>query len=289
MQTFAIHVQTERAVDAFLRKPTHALLLLGASGIGKGSLASHIATQLLKLPDADALEHYPHFKRITSDKDTVSIENIRSLQQFVRLRTTGKAAIRRIIVVEHADTMTAEAQNAFLKLLEEPPADTVIMLTAPHIHDLLPTIRSRVQTLTITPPSKADLQKYFAAEYSAAQITQAYFLSGGLPGLMTALLRDDASHPLMQSVTQAKLVLQQSLFERLLTVESVAKDRTNAILFCEALGRIAEAGIGQASAKADEKRLRQWHKIRKETYDALESFSVHANTKLVLTNLLLQL
>lgn len=288
--SFVLHAQTKSAVEGYLQSPSHAVLIVGAHGIGKGSVATHLATQLLKLKDATALEGYPHFKRIApTEKESVSIETIRSLQQFVRLRTTGRAAIRRVIVIEHADTMTTEAQNAFLKLLEEPPEDTAVIMTAAHLHDLLPTIRSRVQTLAITPPAKADLSKYFSNDYSAAQITQAYFLSGGLPGLMTALLAGDESHPLLQSVTQAKQVLQQSLFERLVTIEAVSKDKTSAVLFCEALGRIAEAGIGQASTKNDDKRLRQWHKIRKETYEAQEAFNANANTKLVLTNLLLQL
>jgi len=287
---FVLHPQTKRAVEGYLQSPAHAVLIVGAHGIGKGSVATYLAAQLLKLSDATALEVYPHFKRIAPpDKESVSIEVIRKLQQFVRLRTTGHATIRRAIIVEHADTMTAEAQNAFLKLLEEPPKDTVIILTAAQVHDMLPTIRSRVQTLAVTPPAKTDLATFFAKDHSVAQITQAYFLSGGLPGLMTALLAGDESHPLLQSVTQAKQVLQQSLFERLITVEAVSKDKASAVLFCEALGRIAEAGIGQASAKHDDKRLRQWHKIRKETYEAQEAFTANANTKLVLTNLLLQL
>ena len=288
--TFVLHSQTRSAVENYLQNPAHAVLIVGSHGIGNGSVAAEIAMLLLKLPDTAALENYPHFKRIApQDKESVSIETIRNLQQFVRLRTTGRATIRRVIIIEHADTMTTEAQNAFLKLLEEPPEDTVVIMTAAHLHDLLPTIRSRVQVLAVTPPPKAALSQHFSKSYSSAQIIQAYFLSGGLPGLMTALLSGDESHPLLQSVTQAKQVLQQSLFERLLTIEAVSKDKTSAVLFCEALGRIAEAGIGQASAKNDDKRLRQWHKIRKETYEAQEAFNANANTKLVLTNLLLQL
>jgi hypothetical protein len=206
----------------------------------------------------------------------------------VRLKTTGRAAIRRAIIIEHAGTMTTEAQNAFLKLLEEPPADTVIIMTAGNVHDLLPTIRSRVQHVTINVPAADGVTAHFK-QFPPSNVTQAYFLSGGLPGLMTALLEGDQQHPLFESVAQAKKLLQSTTFDRLLLVESAAKDRNHAQSLCEALARIAQAGIKQAASKTDEKRLKQWHKILRETHNAQEALSVNANTKLVLSNLLLQL
>lgn len=290
MDGYILHPHTADAVHAFAQAPAHAVLLLGANGIGKGTLAQVIAARVLQLSDAEKLATYPHVKQLAATgKESISIEQIRELQQFVRLRTTGSATIRRVIIVEHAEAMTTEAQNAFLKLLEEPPADTIIIMTASHIHNLLPTIRSRVQTITITPPVKDKVTAFFAKQYTATQVTQAYFLSGGLPGLMHALLEGDTSHPLVQHVGQAKQTLQQSPFERLVAIDGLTKDKANAQLFCEALARIAEAGIAQASAKTDDKRLRQWHRILRETHEAQEAFAANANTKLVLTNLMLQL
>lgn len=282
-----VHPHTAGLLDAFTKQPAHATLLLGAAGIGKGTLVIRATSHFLATTP-DKLANTPGFRHIMPDeKRTISIEAIRNLQQFVRLKTTGKAAVRRVILIENADRMTTEAQNAFLKLLEEPPADTVIILTASTIQGMLPTIRSRVQTLTITAPQKEALVAHFNGK-PTAHVTQAYFLSGGLPGLMSALLDGDVSHPLVESVTEAKRLLQLPLFERLARIEALAKQKEMAITLCEALARIAQAGLEQAADKDDQKRLKQWHKIVSETYKARASFEQNANTKLILTNLLLQ-
>ncbi len=282
-----LHPHTQKLLSSYTKQPAHAMLLLGGEGIGKHTLA-FACTALFLGVAPEKLLNSPSFKHITPDeKRTISIESIRGLQQFVRLRTTGKAAIRRVIFVENADRMTTEAQNAFLKLLEEPPADTVLIMSAAHIQGLLPTIRSRVQTLAVTAPEKSALVAHFAGK-PASTVTQAYFLSGGLPGLMTALLEGDTSHPLVVSVVEAKQLLQQPLFERLTHIEALAKQKDMAISLVEALSRIAQAGLQQAAEKDDQKRLKQWHRIISETYKAKQSFEGNANTKLVLTNLLLQ-
>ncbi|MGF7229349.1 MAG: AAA family ATPase [Candidatus Saccharibacteria bacterium] len=283
-----LHPHSQDLLKAYIVQPSHAILLLGAEGIGKGTIGLGMSGRLLSVT-TDRLATSPTFRHIIPDeKRTISIESIRKLQQFVRLKTTGTATIRRVILIENADRMTTEAQNAFLKLLEEPPTDTALIMTAAHIHGLLPTIRSRVQTLSIITPPKAQLLEHFKAQPSS-RVTQAFFLSGGLPGLMTALLDGDTSHPLVESVVIAKQILQQQLFERLAHIEPLAKQKEQAISLCDALGRIAQAGLQQAADKQDTKRLKQWHRIIKETYQAKNSFEANANTKLVLTNLMLQL
>jgi replication-associated recombination protein RarA len=282
-----IHPHTAELLDAFTGQPAHATLLLGAAGMGKGTLALRATSHFLATTP-DRLVNAPGLRHITPDeKRTISIEAVRNLQQFVRLKTTGTSTVRRVILVENADRMTTEAQNAFLKLLEEPPADTVIILTASTIQGMLPTIRSRVQTLTITTPQKEALVAHFK-DKPATNVTQAYFLSGGLPGLMSALLDGDVSHPLVESVAEAKQLLQLPLFDRLARIEALAKQKETAMTLCEALARIAQAGLEQAADKGDQKRLKQWHKIVSETYKARLSFEQNANTKLTLTNLLLQ-
>lgn len=78
---------------------------------------------------------------LTSDSSH-GIESIREIIHFLTIQTTKKGELR-AVVVEDAHLMTPEAQNAFLKTLEEPPRDTIIILTAPRDDLLLPTITSR--------------------------------------------------------------------------------------------------------------------------------------------------
>jgi DNA polymerase III subunit delta' len=75
----------------------------------------------------------------------IGIDAIRALRQESRLMLFGGGM--RVILISRADAMTVPAANSLLKLLEEPPEDTVILLTSPASGLLLPTIVSRCQTL----------------------------------------------------------------------------------------------------------------------------------------------
>lgn len=280
--------QTAATLNRYVATPSHALLIVGADGIGKGSAAQHIASRILSIDPARMLDS-PACRLLQPDeKHTISIEAIRNLQRFVRLKTTGQGTIRRAIIIEHAGSMTIEAQNAFLKILEEPPADTIIIVTAEAAHDVLPTIRSRVQQLHILSPSKELLVRHFAG-YPEAAVMQAYFLSGGLPGLMSALLDKQTDHPLLTSVTAAKKALQQDTFERLAHIDQLTKQKPDALRFCQALERIAQAGLDHAAAKDDGTALRQWLRILRAAHQSKDMLSTNVNTKLTLTHLMLQL
>jgi DNA polymerase-3 subunit delta' len=206
----------------------------------------------------------------------------------LQLKTIGRDGIRRVVIVEHAEGLTTEAQNAFLKALEEPPADTLILLTVNNLQGLLPTIRSRVQAITVHLPEASETQSFFGAQ-SSEPITQAYFLSGGMPGLLHALIEQDQEHPLLAAVTQAKALLQQSTFERLAAVETLSKQKESAFNVLQALLRIAQTGLSQATKKSDAARIKQWHHVIKEVQAALDALNLSANPKLVLSTMMLQL
>lgn len=269
---------------------SHALIIAGSTGMGKGALARQLIATQLGLEPA-ALATSPDFSCIQpDDKATISIEAIRSVRRFLKLKTPGKAKqIRRAILIEHAHCLTAEAQNAFLKLFEEPPADTIIVLTVDNLQSLLSTIRSRGQVLSMLPPTKEQLLAYFNDSYPTAAVSQAYFMSGGLPGLMHAILAEDHDHPLTKSVVLAKGLLQQDLFTRLAQVDLLGKQRPEALMLCEALLRIARIALDQAAIKQDVRRLTQWHRIIMAAYRARRQLAASGNTKLTLTQLMLHL
>ena len=199
----------------------------------------------------------------------------------------------RVIIIEHAHLLSGEAQNALLKLLEEPPVGTVLMLTATSGQALLPTIRSRAQAISLQPPARGALDEYFSRQgYAAAKTQQAYFMSGGLPGLMSALLADDDQHPLAKAVQQARELLQASTFERLSRVDALAKQRPECARLLFVIQQMARAALEQTASKDGGQMVRnlaRWQHILRVAYDAETAFFANAQPKLVLTNLMLNL
>lgn len=292
MPDILIHPTSQKQIQSFILHPSHAVLFLGPEGIGKRTLSDFLACQLLELPSSEALTTYPYITYITPEKDSISIEAVRDLQHFTKLKIPGsKTAAWRLIAIEHTELLTPEAQNAILKLLEEPPQDTIFLLSATTEQALLPTIQSRVQHISILQPAHQDVQAYFAnLGYNTAKIQQAYLLSGGLPGLMTSLLSENEEHPLTKSVEQARAILRATTFERLSMVDTLAKDKTDTLCLFFVLQQMARAALTQSTTKEQRsahQAIKQWQHILQETYQAENMLLTSAQPKLTLTNLFL--
>ena len=83
---------------------------------------------------------------VSADGQSIKDAQMTEVQEKIRVKPFGS---RHIVIVEDSDTMTVRAQNRFLKTLEEPPGDTVIILLSDNMENLLPTIRSRCVKLRI--------------------------------------------------------------------------------------------------------------------------------------------
>lgn len=142
----------------------HALLFTGIEGVGKRTTAKLFAMALncrnvqpLQSPSPEPYEispcgtcrscrHitdgiHPDMIQINPQKNTIRIAQIRTLLGMLAMKPYN--ATHRVVIIAQADCMNREAGNALLKILEEPPPDTILILTAQCREDLLPTIASR--------------------------------------------------------------------------------------------------------------------------------------------------
>jgi len=148
------------------------LLLAGPKGVGKRMLAFALAKTLgcpLNSPNfyllgpipsgirekEDKIAEYqkkyrPEFPIVdVEDRTNILIEQVRKLIDQ-QLGLMPRVESKRVVLILEADKMTEEAANCFLKTLEEPPLDTIFVLTSSRIDSLLPTIRSRCQTVHLS-------------------------------------------------------------------------------------------------------------------------------------------
>ncbi len=280
MNNLAIHPSTADALERLIAQPSHAVLLTGPKGIGKARLSTYLAERLLDL-DSGKLADYAYARHIQSiDGKAISIEPVRSLEHFLSLVVPGQNPLRRVVIIEDAHLLGLEAQNALLKTLEEPPADTVIIMTATSPQSLLPTIQSRVQAITVHKPTKTDLQTCLKSD----SFDVMYTVASGLPGLVHALITDQ-SHPVHTAVATARQLLGYSTYERLLQVDILAKDRELAQNTLAILQQMADISLRSATGAV----AKRWQAILTSSYQAAEALSVSGNAKLVLTSLLMKL
>jgi DNA polymerase III delta prime subunit len=284
-----LHARTKQNVDDFVQNPSHNLLLIGPEGSGKPTLAHNIIAQALELP-VEKLNAYPYFMQVTPVKGTISIEAVRNLQDFVKLKTTGTQTLRRAIVVEDAHTMTTEARNAFLKLLEEPPTDTLIILTAQGNDSLLPTILSRAPKIMLKTPSQKELTAYFTQNgYDETEITKSFFISRGQVGLIQTLLQKDSEDERLQYIDDAKQFLQAKTFERLVMADQFTKQKKDTKQLLWALQRVGDSALHQAAKKGSNKQVVYWKNVLDVVVKAQDSLNSNPQSKLLLTNLSLQI
>ena len=281
-----LHATTLTSVKDFLSQPSHALLIVGPVGSGKGTLATYVISEIIGV-SVDKLIDHPYVMHVHNQEKGVAIETIRKAQNFLQLKTPGTKAIRRALIVEQGETMSTEAQNAFLKILEEPPTDTVIIITTDSTEALLATIKSRTQQIKIRPVSFIQISNFYNELYDEALIKKTYFTSEGYMGLSQALLEQDASHPLVEQIVIAKSLLSSSLYERLIKVDEISKQK-NTPLLLQALERICHASLSQ-SLQSGSNSAKQWTKRLKVVVEAEGKLRFNPQSKLLLTDLMLNL
>ncbi len=183
-------------------RPPHAILLGGPASVGKTTLAMDLAAGLLCLAQSPADRpcracrgcrlvasgNHPDLHRLApgGPGDQVRIDPIRTLVADLALLPVEGGA--RVAVIERADRMNEDAQNALLKTLEEAPAGVVIVLCADDEDRLLPTIRSRCARLRLGTVGIREIEQWLTERGivdppSAARVAR---LAGGRPGLALA-------------------------------------------------------------------------------------------------------
>jgi len=181
---------------------SHFYLISGPFGSGRHTLARLLAAAILcKEQGRPCLKcnscrkvlagSHPDFITIDDpEKKTVSVELIRQLQADAYIRPNEGQ--HKVYLIPRAQDMSESAQNALLKIIEEPPSYAVFLLIADHAEKLLPTVRSRCAELRLEPVPRQEALPWLAArfpEQSQDTLLAACMRSGGYLGQAEALLR----------------------------------------------------------------------------------------------------
>lgn len=132
---------------------SHAYLILGGSALSRREKALEFYTNLKPKQDP---KKDPDTQILTG-ASSIKIEDVRDLGRTLSLTPYNQPP--KVVTIINADRFTLEAQNAFLKLLEEPPGETVFILTTRDSQNLLETIVSRCQLVNLLTETEITIDK----------------------------------------------------------------------------------------------------------------------------------
>ncbi len=276
MSQIFLNPSSAALVDTVMANLPHALLLTGAEGVGLYTIAHKLAASHFEgLIQPTDREGNPDM----SPKGIIRAKQIRALV----MQSSTKTAVRKVYIIDNADQMNHIAQNAFLKLLEEPASHTHFILTSHRPHHILPTIRSRVQTIHIDPihDDQTELLLTKQKVHDATKRQQMVFLANGRPAELMRLVTDDPYFSTMsQHIRNARVLLQGSSVEQVTLIESYQGDRAKTLQLLDAALRILRFSLKKSTDQIS------LHKINalSVAYDRIEG---NGNIRLQLVNFLL--
>ena len=247
----------------------HAYLLCGEHGCGKRTLARLIAQALLcsAQPEARPCGECPACKRFLSGNHpdvrvvtpagrSIGVDEVRELTEYLSRRPYEGGW--HVAIIERADAMTASAQNALLKTLENPPEDTAFFLLAETAGALLPTVRSRLRTVRVTPLTREACERALAGHGVAPE--RARRLAGfahGSVGRALELHADEGFEPLVEQVQRALSTLRGrgSVAQAAAPLYDARERQDDVLSILEAVGRdrmAAQNGVEGVALSAAE-------------------------------------
>lgn len=239
---FCGNTQTKKTLSGLFDRGRipHAVLIDGPDGCGKKTLARIIAAAAVCESDGEKpcgqcrqcknalLGIHPDIKLIEGDGDTGSIKIAAARQIRADAYVLPNDGPRKVFIIANAENMVEPAQNALLKVLEEPPKSVMFILTCDSRSNMLATVRSRMQCINVSEVSiqeAADTLIKICKDITPDEAARAAGISGGNIGKAKTILGEGFTVVSDFISSFVKAWCSQNLYNFLLFSGTLSKDK----------------------------------------------------------------
>jgi DNA polymerase III subunit delta' len=235
------HPTSELTLTLMMKNLPQSLLITGLVGVGLGTIANYIALEIgdvtfTVLPEKD--------EKVDLEKGVISVDSIRRLYMQTRSVQIGKL----VIVIDYAERMGHQAQNAFLKLLEEPGKGIYFILATHTPSKLLPTITSRVQAFGVRPITHQQSEGILdeLGIKAVQKRSQLLFMADGLPAELTRLAGDETYFESRAGIVRdARDLLQAPTYKKLVIAQGYKDNREGVLMLLTDASNILRRSISE--------------------------------------------
>lgn len=271
-------------LESYLKNPGIPLIIYGEKYLYIELILNYLAQKVLSLNNLE-FKTYPYLLKIKPIDNKIGIDQIKEINKFIELKVPSQKDFNRIILIFSSNKMTIEAQNAFLKNLEEPPMGTIYLSSSNDLNKMLTTIKSRCLKIRIVKPTEQEIIDYYKHQgYKIESIKKAINISNSLPKLLNKIL-ENKNDEIDEKVKIAKQIISSDSFNRLKLVDTLNKDKDSLKDILYIVKQMSKFGILSKSFQES----KQWLNILSRTIDAEYSLEKQVQIKTVLSDYFLNI
>lgn len=238
------HPRTQALIEHLSMNLPHGLVIDGPSGIGVRETASYLAKSIGSPAFIIEPKRSKEGKMVIDEQEgNIIIEDVRLLYEQTRTRQPGA----QVYIFDTGErSMTIGAQNAFLKLLEEPRPGLYFIIATHRPSQLLPTIMSRSQRLQMLPVTDEQTREVIESLTidDTVKKTRLAFVGQGLPALIHRLSADEKAYDKRVAImSDAKNMLSGTKYDKLVTAHRYKDTRAEAIMLLDDMNHQLRAVI----------------------------------------------
>lgn len=270
-----IEPTTKQALENYLARPTHSLMLVGASGVGLGTIAQ-------TLGHAIAGGSTIFLTPTTHNQQKTSIINADDIADLIKI-TRDRRDEPLVIIINDADKTAPGVFERLLKLIEEPVSNIYYIITTHNLSAIPTTITSRSSVIRLKLPNESQCTPLLSG-LDTRKRAQIEFLAPNQPAEIRRLIDEEAYFgDRAASVRDARSLLTGNLAARLELISDI-KDRDEALKLCQNIARLITLTM-----RRDSQNAAKWARRLNIVNKTADSLALNANLRLQLLNLALAL